>query len=114
MWRYVHSWSKGYGPTKVFRLFPDWMMFLFKPIMISWIKAACWTHGIGRHSEEDIVHMASDDLRAVSRILGNKKFILGDEPCEDDCAIFGELSQAMWCMPGSPYEKLLNSELFRI
>lgn len=55
--------------------------------------------------------MTSDDLRAVSVILGNKKFICGDGPCEDDCAIFGVLAQCVWGLPGSCYENLVHGEL---
>ena len=50
----------------------------------------------------------SKDLRVLSKILGNKKFILGDEPCQEDAGIFGQLSEFFWGLPHSPYEKLLN------
>jgi len=78
------------------------------------VRRSANAHGIGRHSEKEIVQLVSKDIRTVSKILGNKKFILGDEPCEDDCAIFGMLAQFLWGLPGSPYEKLVNGELTNI
>jgi len=65
-------------------------------------------HGVGRHSPEERLEMFKGDLRTTSAILGNKKFILGDKPCLDDCAIFGQISQAVWGLPDSPYEKYIN------
>jgi hypothetical protein len=50
------------------------------------------------------------DLRSLSIFLGKKKYLLGDEPCEDDAAVFGELAQVLWCMPDSPYERALNGK----
>ncbi|CAL8096548.1 unnamed protein product [Orchesella dallaii] len=67
--------------------------------------------GIGAHSREEIEGIVSKNLRAVSSLLGDKKYILGDMPCQDDCAIFGQLGQAVWGLPNSNYEKLVHSEL---
>jgi len=53
--------------------------------------------GIGRHSYEEMVAMLEEDLANVSALLGSKKFILGDEPVEADCAIFGVLAQIVFC-----------------
>ena len=32
-------------------------------------------------------------------ITGEKQFMLGEEPTELDCAIFGQLSQVKWHVP---------------
>lgn len=34
---------------------------------------------------------------------------MGEEPIELDCAMFGMLAQLVWNMPGSPFERLLDS-----
>lgn len=64
--------------------------------------------GMGLHTESEAVHLASKDLRYVSTILGSNKFICGDEPCELDAGIFSQLAMALWGVPDSPYEKLMN------
>lgn len=66
--------------------------------------------GIGLHSRKEIEEFVSKNLRAVSSLLGNKKFILGETPCQDDCAIFGSLGQAVWGLPNSNYEKLVHGK----
>jgi len=48
------------------------------------------------------------DLRTVSKILANKKYILGDTICAEDCSIFGFVAEATYGMPDSPYEKIIQ------
>ncbi|ODM93959.1 hypothetical protein Ocin01_12720 [Orchesella cincta] len=116
MWRYVHSLSKGFGPEKIFTFpLPPFVAKLLLSLKVRRkVQIAAWFQGLARHNEDEIVQIISNDLHVLSKILGRNKFILGDEPCEDDCAIFGELAQILWCMPGSPYEKLLNDELHNL
>jgi len=45
------------------------------------------------------------------RDFREQKVLRGDEPCQEDCGIFGMLAQCLWALPESPYEKLLNGEL---
>lgn len=40
---------------------------------------------------------------------GEKAFLMGDEPSEVDCTVFGFLAQLKWNYPGSPYEAMLES-----
>lgn len=55
--------------------------------------------GIGRHSQSEVEQLLEDDLSALSDFLGEKQFMMGDEPTELDCAIFGQLSQVKWHVP---------------
>jgi glutathione S-transferase len=76
------------------------------------IKEQTWAQGLSRHSDEEIERMMKNDLRAVSKILGNNKYIIGDEVCEDDCAIFGMLALFVWGHASvSPYGKFVKDEL---
>lgn len=77
------------------------------------IKKSLETQGFGLHTLSEQHEMASDDLVAASNILGSKPFFGGDVPCEEDCAIFGVLSQMLWAAPGSPYEKLIESKFLK-
>jgi hypothetical protein len=76
------------------------------------MKKSLWAQGLGRLSNQDMVRAVEDDLRNVSTLLGNKKFLNGDEPAEDDAAVFGLLAEIMWATHDSPYEKLLKGMLY--
>ncbi|XP_077982058.1 failed axon connections homolog [Glandiceps talaboti] len=67
-------------------------------------------HGIGLHSEEDIYHIAEKDIRALSVFLDDKNFLFGEEPCEEDCAIFGLIAQMVWQLADSPQEALVKGD----
>jgi len=75
------------------------------------LKNTMYDAGIGRHTYDEMVGMMEEDLINISNILGTKKFILGNEPVEADCAIFGMLAQIVYTGQGSPYEKLINEKL---
>ena len=36
---------------------------------------------------------------------------MGDDPCQEDCAIFGMLAQLKWHAPNTPLEKMLKGQL---
>lgn len=84
--------------------------------VMSWLFShhmgrSLWSHGIGRHSREEIYSIAEKDLRAVSQLLGKKKFVMGNKPCLLDAVMFGLVSVFLWNAPNSPQAKLIRSEL---
>ncbi|KAG4067865.1 hypothetical protein HA402_010551 [Bradysia odoriphaga] len=114
-------WRFKYCDRKVLRdMYSPFMVknfnWLIRPLVwrsiVSRFNAMAWAQGIGRHSYEEIVEILNTSCEALSNILGNKKFLLGDEPCEDDAAVFGQLAQALYSSPGSPllamFEKFPN------
>jgi len=108
LWRYVHD--DGQNLHKTFALPPRTLQ-AFRKAARKRVLTNAWGQGIGRHTETEVIIMTKENLRAVSLILGSKKFLLGDEPSEDDCAVFGMLAQGLWSNPGCPYERLMNEEL---
>jgi len=108
LWRYYYTEGKDLG--QVFSL-PPVPLEMARRYLMKFAKKATWYHGIGRHSKEDVIQITSDSLRALSLFLGDKKFILGDEPCEDDAAVFGFVAQAVWTLNDSPYGPIMKDEL---
>lgn len=52
-------------------------------------------HGLGRHTKEELYQIAEQDLQAVSDLLGDKAFLLGDTISSFDCAIFGLIANIL-------------------
>ncbi|RXG52531.1 hypothetical protein Avbf_07698 [Armadillidium vulgare] len=88
--------------------------FLFMKSLIKKIRKTLWLQGIGRHSDHEKIEIVRKDIEAISNYLGTKKFLNGDIPCETDCSLFGFLCQCVWGMPGSPFEAMVKSKLFKI
>ena len=58
------------------------------------VKAALHGQGMGRHAENEIYFLAGDCLRAVSDLLGDRPFILGDRPTSFDATTYASIANA--------------------
>ena len=74
-------------------------------------SSLCIIYGIGtgRHSYDEVAAMGNESLESLSKIIGDKPFLLGNEPCEDDAAIFGLLAQGVYSSPGAPFHVVFES-----
>ena len=52
------------------------------------VRRNLWGHGLGRHSQDEIDRLAAQDIDAVSGVLGDKPFLLGDKPSSYDATVF--------------------------
>lgn len=85
---------------------------LFKLYFKRVVKKYRWGHGIGRHSSEEIRHIGACDLRAMSVMLGDKQYFMGDEPTRVDATMFGILGILVFGLPAAASSrKLLVTEL---
>jgi len=90
---------------------PHWMIskpvrMLFQRRIIGRLQA----HGIGRHPKEEIIKTGLEDMRALSKILGNNQFFGGNKPARVDCTVFGHLAQMLYIPIKNEHQDLLNSD----
>ncbi|PCJ20730.1 MAG: glutathione S-transferase [Candidatus Cloacimonadota bacterium] len=57
------------------------------------IKNKIKKHGIGLHSDQEILDIADKSFKALSDFLGNKKYFMGDKICSLDANAFGILAE---------------------
>jgi glutathione S-transferase len=50
-----------------------------KQNVVKRVKQSLWGHGLGRHTDPEILHLLREDLLALSALLGKKKFFLDDK-----------------------------------
>ncbi|XP_078688740.1 failed axon connections homolog isoform X2 [Branchiostoma floridae x Branchiostoma belcheri] len=65
------------------------------------LKKMLWAHGMGRHSPKDIHDITEMDIKAVSEFLGEKPFVMGQEPTEADATVYGFMAEILWAAPQS-------------
>jgi len=94
----------GFKLPLLYRL-PFWRYVLARSI-----QKRMYAHGIGRHSKDDMIRIGQDDLRAISQYLGQKQFLMGDEPTRVDATIFAFLAQILYIPIVSPQKQLLDTE----
>lgn len=59
------------------------------------VRKALHAQGLGRHSPEEIYTIGKADLTAVSSYLGDKQFMMGDEPRSIDACVYSYLASAL-------------------
>jgi glutathione S-transferase len=66
------------------------------------VKRALHGQGLGRHQPAEILTLAEDDIRAVSDLLGQQDFILGNSPSSFDATVYAFVSSILYCTLDSP------------
>ncbi|MEM8690149.1 MAG: glutathione S-transferase C-terminal domain-containing protein [Pseudomonadota bacterium] len=59
------------------------------------VRRNLWGHGLGRHKREELVRLAEKDFAALSNILGDKPYLLGDRPCGYDASLYGFIASTL-------------------
>lgn len=64
--------------------------------------------GMGRHSPDEVLRLASADLEAASVLLGGKPFFFGDEPTTIDATLYATVSNIIDAPIASPLRDLAS------
>ena len=73
------------------------------------VKKSLHLHGIGRHSDEEILEIARRDLYALSDYLNDKPYFFGDKPSTLDAVAYGFLAEIIIPPLETPLKKLAIS-----
>lgn len=71
------------------------------------VKRTLFAQGVGRHSPDQLAAMGRSDLNAIAVILGDKPFLLGDQPRTVDAAAYGLLANLAYPPVDSPLKQAL-------
>ncbi len=80
------------GPRVFFESVPVPMRYLVVSMVRKQIKRDLWGQGFGRHSREEIVRIGNRGIDAISQVLGDKSFLMGDTPCGADAIVFSTVA----------------------
>jgi len=69
------------------------------------LKHELWSHGVGRHSREEIYAMGSADVTALAAYLGEKPFFHGDRPTTLDAVAYAYIANLIWVPIESPVKQ---------
>lgn len=70
-------------------------------------KIQTYIQGVGRHTNSEVLELLDQDVGALSSYLGEKPYMLGDNPGKLDCSVFGQLSQFKWHLSETDANKLI-------
>ncbi|KAL0984657.1 hypothetical protein UPYG_G00144820 [Umbra pygmaea] len=92
----------------------DLLKWILSHLNASMVQREMYGHGIGRFSKEQVYKLMEKDMRTLAELLGEKKYFMGAKMSTVDAAVFGQLAQAMWTLPGSRPEQLIKGELINL
>jgi glutathione S-transferase len=61
---------------------------IVEKLVLRRIRRNLHAHGIGRHSEAEVTSMVARGIDALSQILGDNRYFLGDAPSGSDATVF--------------------------
>ncbi|MNS91150.1 hypothetical protein D3C72_1252280 [compost metagenome] len=76
------------GPAQFFRGVPAPVRGLAERLVRYKVRKTLWGQGLGRHSEEELVALATKGVTSIADILGDKRYLMGDKPCGADATLF--------------------------
>jgi glutathione S-transferase len=94
--RWMNQGNFSKGPKLVFfRSLPTPMRPLVSTLVRRKVRRALHSHGMGRHSQAEIMRLAIRSIDAIADYLGGKPFFLGAEPVGVDATIFAFVAGAL-------------------
>jgi glutathione S-transferase len=81
------SFKKGVGT--MFGLLPAPLRPVAKVMLRRANAARLHGHGLGRHSKSDIAMLGARDIDALAALIGDKPYLMGEQPCGSDAFVFG-------------------------
>jgi glutathione S-transferase len=67
-------------------------------------------HGLGRHQSEEVLEMGKEDISAVAALLGDKPFLLGEEPTSFDATVYAFLASILMFPVDSPLRRFTQEQ----
>ncbi|CAE1316060.1 unnamed protein product [Acanthosepion pharaonis] len=95
--------------------------FILKRILVSkcilWkiksaVKRQTYCQGYGRHTREEVENLCRRDLQALSDQIGRNLFLMGNQPCETDCAIFALVAMLRNMPENSFVTKIMKDNVY--
>jgi glutathione S-transferase len=110
---YWHIIQERWGSQEGWRIFRPVFEAIFPPVIgklvVPMIRRkviqSVHTQGLGRHRPEELLEMGKADVSAVATTLGDKPFLLGEQPTSFDAALYAFIVSIIAFPVDSPLRK---------
>ncbi len=90
------------GPRNFFKRAPAFLRPLIVRTVLGKVRQTLHLHGLGRHSETELADMAARGIAAVSQVLGERRYLMGDRVCGADATAFAFIAGLLAPLFDSP------------
>lgn len=81
---------------------PAVLRWIVPRVVVKQLRKQLHARGLGRHEEGEIIAQGKADLDALSRLLGDSRYVLGDRPSSIDATVFGFLGVSVYVNGDNP------------
>ena len=103
-WRWLIDANFERGPKNFFKRAPAIIRPIVARMVRRSVRARLHGHGLGRHSETEMTAMASRAYDSLSQILGDNRYLMGNEPCGADATAFAFIAGSLAKIFESPLQ----------
>jgi glutathione S-transferase len=93
-WRWMNDANFERGPANIFKRVPALIRPFVKKRVRGKVRSSLHAHGISRHKEEEMTAMSNRALESLSQLLGDNRYLMGNETCGADATAFAFLAGA--------------------
>jgi glutathione S-transferase len=108
-WRWMKDDNFARGPKGFFKRAPAIIRPLVERMVRAKVRRNLHGHGIGRHSEAEMTVLSDRAADALSQILGDNRYLMGDEPCGADATAFAFIAGGLTPVFETPARTKLES-----
>jgi len=101
-WRWMNDENFDRGPANFFKRAPALIRPIIKKQVRAKVRRNLHGHGISRHSEGEMTAMSNRAFDALSQILGDNAYLMGNEPCGADATAFAFIAGSLCPLFDSP------------
>ena len=103
-WRWLIDANFDRGPRTFFKRAPAIIRPIVTRMVRRSVRARLHGHGLGRHSEAEMAAMACRAYDSLSQILGDNRYLMGNEPCGADATAFAFIAGSLAKIFESPLQ----------
>ena len=99
-WAMVHArWldpaNFAKGPATFFDSLPAPVRPIVRFVVRRKVRGYLHGQGLGRHNRAEIERVAVKGIESLAAVLGDKPYLMGNEPCGTDAALFGMIANVL-------------------
>jgi glutathione S-transferase len=106
-WRWMIDENFERGPKQFFKRVPALLRPLITRAVRKNVRTRLHGHGMGRHSDVEKNAIADRCVEALSQVLGDNRYLMGDQVCGADATAFAFIAGGLPELFESPLQKRL-------
>jgi len=107
-WRWLIDENFDRGPRNFFKRAPALIRPLIERVVRKSVRRTLHGQGVGRHDDYEKTIIANRTIDALSQVLGDNAYLMGDKPCGADATSFAFVAGGMPEIFESPLQEKLS------